>query len=186
MHKFKFEPPRDPRRSLQPPPRHDHVSIITTLDKCTRNLGPIQKFWEKIDCGSEMKSKATIRRYCPFSRPIPKLLVSLLVRVELQHLQIKLRKYLQGVKNRIKQEQLAKFRETLQHQTQLNNTYTQPTRKQYQNKPTNIDNKFQLEERGWKRYEERGLVGSHSRDHFKSDSSCELSKTAHFRPNKSV
>lgn len=37
------------------------------------------------------------------------------VYVELQQLQVRLRKYVQGVKNRMKSEQLNKFKETLKN-----------------------------------------------------------------------
>ena len=35
MYKFKFEPPQEHRRSLQVP-KNDHISVLNTLDKCTR------------------------------------------------------------------------------------------------------------------------------------------------------
>lgn len=48
--------------------------------------------------------------------------------IELQYLQIKLRKYLQAVKNRVKMEQLNKFKENLY------NGSTQSTHSEYNSK----------------------------------------------------
>lgn len=57
----------------------------------------------------------------------------------------------------------------------------------HENKSVKVEDKSQERiDRGWRRYEERDIKGSHSRQHLKSDSSCELSQTAQFKPNKSV
>jgi hypothetical protein len=69
----------------------------------------------------------------------------------------------QTVKSRIKQEQLTKFRETLQGQASMQALIEpKPTPSQLRRPPR-----------------------SNSKSHIKSNSSLEFSKTGHFRPNKS-
>lgn len=103
---------------------------------------------------------------------------------------------MQGVKSRIKQEQLAKFRETLQHHNQTpmpqnqsnwqnQHGISQQLRKHSENKSIRAEEKG-IKERVWRRYEEPAIKGSQSKQHLKSGSSCELSKTTQFKPNKSV
>lgn len=76
---------------------------------------------------------------------------------------------MQNVKNKIKEEQLSKFRETLNAQNlsaihnRSNVLMSQPKK---QSQPKDFNN-------------------SHSRQHLKSNSSMELNKTTQFRPHKS-
>ena len=90
--------------------RHDVLPYINLLDKCTRTLHIIQKFWERIEFGFETSSKPMTPILLPYLKKPVNQLVNYLIITDLQHLQIKLRKHVTAFKSKAKMEQLMKFK----------------------------------------------------------------------------
>ena len=95
------------------PQKNPILPYINLLDKCTRNYFYIQKSWGRIVSGFVINSKHLILRFYLFSDKLKNPLVAFYLYADMQHLQIRLRKFISSVKSKAKMEQLMKFKENM-------------------------------------------------------------------------